>query len=336
MESNAQYALHDSESTQQAWAARVRLTPELLEKLRQAPEQVLLKLNVPVGDASAKSRGSSKKTSLMTVKFAADGETEETEEQYELLSFPEDPGINHVCTFRREAAEDAVGGYNIYKTGEIHQKLLVQRLLDATEKDRIKDKHAKSVLASKSRASKLIDSELEKPAKKQRLTRLSSVSISKKSTGSAWSIASGSKRTRKLVLPSALTKEEAKEAKDRIEKGFEVEVEPPVTPRSDGHIGGDEDDDREGEIAPVVVVSKETAAAARDAEFHALFPSDSDDEDTSASKKRVIRRVKKISAKEIKDSQRVETEGADTETRVIRREKKKSAKEVKENQRAAA
>ncbi|OWY90860.1 hypothetical protein PHMEG_00040817 [Phytophthora megakarya] len=113
-------------------------------------------------------------------------------------------------------------------------------------------------------------------------------------------------------------------------------MDPPITPRSDGHIVGDEDDDREGEIAPVVVVSKETAAAARDAEFHALFPSDSDDEDTSASKKRVIRRVKKISAKEIKDSQRVETEGADTETRVIRREKKKSAKEVKENQRAAA
>lgn len=128
----------------------------------------------------------------MTVTMA-DGESEE---QYELLSFPEDPGINHVCTFRHEDSGDSGTGYNVYKTGAIHQKLLVQRLLDATEKDRIKDKHAKSVLASKSRSAKLIDSDLEKPAKRQRLmTRLSSVPSNRTTAGgSAWSVAAGRKR----------------------------------------------------------------------------------------------------------------------------------------------
>uniref|UniRef100_H3H4B7 Uncharacterized protein n=1 Tax=Phytophthora ramorum TaxID=164328 RepID=H3H4B7_PHYRM len=224
MEADAQYALHDSEAAPLAWAARVRLTPELLQKLRHAPEQILLRLNVATGDGASKTRGNSKKTSLLTVKVAA----EETEERYELLSFPEHPSINHVCTFRRDTGDDsASAGYSIYKTGAIHQKLLVQRLLDDTEKDRIKDKHAKSVLASKSRSSKLIDPGLEKPAKRQRLmTRLSSVPTSRMSAGgSAWSAAAGHKRPRKLVLPSSLTKEEAKEAKERIETGFEVEVE---------------------------------------------------------------------------------------------------------------
>ncbi|KAG6962672.1 hypothetical protein JG688_00008490 [Phytophthora aleatoria] len=298
MEVNAQYALHDSEAAPPAWAARVRLTPELLEKLRQTPQQVLLKLNVANGDGASKARGSSKKTSVMTVKLAADGE-EETEEQYELLSFPEDPSINHVCTFRREGGGGAVGGYSIYKTGTIHQKLLVQRLLDATEKDRIKDKHAKSVLASKSRASKLIDSELEKPAKRQRLTRLSSVPTSRTSGGgSAWSVAAGHKRAKKLVLPPALTKEEAKEAKAKIEKGFEVEVaEASSASRTEDKTVECEAGDNASEEAPTVVVSQETAAAARDGEFYALFSSDSDDEGAGVGR----RRQKKKTATDVKE-----------------------------------
>ncbi|KAL4151104.1 hypothetical protein PRNP1_010490 [Phytophthora ramorum] len=285
MEADAQYALHDSEAAPLAWAARVRLTPELLQKLRHAPEQILLRLNVATGDGASKTRGNSKKTSLLTVKVAA----EETEERYELLSFPEHPGINHVCTFRRDTGDDSAStGYSIYKTGAIHQKLLVQRLLDDTEKDRIKDKHAKSVLASKSRSSKLIDPGLEKPAKRQRLmTRLSSVPTSRMSAGgSAWSAAAGHKRPRKLVLPSSLTKEEAKEAKERIETGFEVEVEEGTADlAAEEKTGKDSAEDEVQEEAPKVIVSAATAAAARDAEFHTLFSSDSDDEAVGAPRK---------------------------------------------------
>ncbi|KAG6582968.1 RER1 protein [Phytophthora cinnamomi] len=296
MQANAQYALHDSESAPPAWAARVRLTPELLDKLRQSPEQVLLKLNVAAGDGAPTARSGSKKTSLMTVAMA-DGETEE---QYELLSFPEDPGINHVCTFRHERDDDSAAGYHVYKTGAIHQKLLVQRLLDATEKDRIKDKHAKSVLASKSRSSKLIDSELEKPTKRQRLvTRLSSVPSTRTTAGgSAWSLAAGRKRTRKLVLPSALTKEEANEAKERIEKGFEVEVEEPPLVQTEKEVSSDTEE-KQAKEPPTVVAGEATAAAAREAEFNALFSSDSDDEDTGASRPRVLRKSKKKPAKEV-------------------------------------
>ncbi|KAL3656823.1 hypothetical protein V7S43_018280 [Phytophthora oleae] len=239
----------------------------------------------------------------MTVRMAvsADGE-EEAEEQYELLSFAEDPGINHVCTFKRE--DD--GGYNIFKTGAIHQKLLVQRLLDATEKDRIKDKHAKSVLASKSRASKLIDTDLEKPAKRQRLTKLSRVSTSRASTGgSAWSIAAGHKRTSKLVLPSALTKEEAKVAKEKIEKGFEVEEVAPIPSQEEENTNDYEANDKGSEEASVAVITEQTTAAARDAEFHSLFSSDSDDEKPATGRTRVLRREEKRAAPAVKSGKDV-------------------------------
>ena len=187
----AQYALHDSEATPPVWAARVRLTPELLNKLRQDPERVLLQLNVFTNDGSLKSRVSKKKTSLMTLDLAG------TEERYELLSFSEDPGINHVCTFRRPADKELESGYNIYKTGEIYQKLLVQRLLDDTEKDRIKDKHAKSVQESKSRSSKMIDSKMQQNnvKRQRRRTLLSSVSVATTTT----SAAGGLKRYGQLV-----------------------------------------------------------------------------------------------------------------------------------------
>ncbi|KAF4141167.1 hypothetical protein GN958_ATG09642 [Phytophthora infestans] len=315
MEANAQYALHDSEAAPPAWAARVRLTPELLQKLRQDPQQVLLKLNVASGDGAPKARGGSKKTSVMTVRLAADDEMEETDEQYELLSFPEDPSINHVCTYRRETGDGAAGGYSIYKTGAIHQKLLVQRLLDATEKDRIKDKHAKSVLASKSRASKLIDSNLEKPSKKQRLTRLSSVPTARASGGgSAWSVAAGKKRTIKLVLPSALTEEGAKEARETIESRVEAEVEAaPAASREEEKITVYEAVDSDQNETPTVVVSKETAAAARDADFHALFSSDSDDEEHGVRRSQVLRREKKKTTIEVKERNSTTATGVDNE-----------------------
>ncbi|KAG7385836.1 hypothetical protein PHYBOEH_008887 [Phytophthora boehmeriae] len=283
MEAGAQYALHDNEATS-LWAARVRLTPELLDKLRSDPQQVLLKLNVAGSDGVSKTRNSSKKTSLLTVKRAGMG-TEETVEQYELLSFPEDPGINHLCSFQRDNA-----GYNVHKTGAIHQKLLVQRLLDATEKDRIKDKHARSVLASKSRSSKLIETEPEAPAKRQRtMMRMTKVPTTRLSTGtSAWSKVTG--RKRKLVLPSALSKEDAQETRKRIEKGFEVESVA-ATEGKTAHNG----DEAESDQFPAVIVSAATAAAARDAEFHDLFSSDSDDNAEPAEKKR---RGKKKAAKE--------------------------------------
>ncbi|RLN73216.1 hypothetical protein BBJ28_00015163 [Nothophytophthora sp. Chile5] len=299
------YALHDNEATRPEWAARVRLTPELLEKLRHEPEQVLLQLNVSGGGNSASSHGKSKKTSLLSVKLAAnEGEGEPTVEQYELLSFAEDPRINHLCTFRRENAAGASGGYAIYKTGAIHQKLLVQRLLDATEKGRIKDKHAKSVLASKSRSSKLIDAKPEKPTKRQRvMTRLPSASVTRTSSGSsAWSAAAG--HTRKLVLPSALSKEEAKETRERIEKGFAVAGEDAPTatiPEEKAAIPTEHVEQVEGaNEVPTVTVSARTAAAACEADFKALFSSDSDDEPREAAnpKKRRLTVVKKKAAKE--------------------------------------
>ncbi|KAF4035230.1 hypothetical protein GN244_ATG12732 [Phytophthora infestans] len=209
MEANAQYALHDSEAAPPAWAARVRLTPELLQKLRQDPQQVLLKLNVASGDGAPKARGA------------------------------------------------------------IHQKLLVQRLLDATEKDRIKDKHAKSVLASKSRASKLIDSNLEKPSKSSDSRDCRVYQL----------------RGRLAVEVHALTEEGAKEARETIESRVEVEVE--AAPAAS----------REEEKITV----KETAAAARDADFHALFSSDSDDEEHGVRRSQVLRREKKKTTIEVKE-----------------------------------
>lgn len=167
-----QYALHDSDGFQPLrWAAHVRLTPELLHKLRHSPAQVSLRLNASSSSA-ANGQPSKNKTSVLSVlqqqTEEAEGDDADTAlpvmEQYELLSFREDPRVNHVCTFRRESASAASsapssgdGGYAIYKTGVIHQKLIVQRLLDATEKDRMKDRHAKSVLDSRARSSKLLE-----------------------------------------------------------------------------------------------------------------------------------------------------------------------------------
>lgn len=156
--------MHDSDGSQPLrWAAHVRLTPELLYKLRHAPAQVSLRLNASSSSA-ANGQPSKNKTSVLSVlQQQSEAEADAAApvmEQYELLSFREDPRVNHVCTFRRESAASSPssgGGYAIYKTGVIHQKLIVQRLLDATEKDRMKDRHAKSVLDSRARSSKLLE-----------------------------------------------------------------------------------------------------------------------------------------------------------------------------------
>uniref|UniRef100_A0AAV1UBY7 Uncharacterized protein n=1 Tax=Peronospora matthiolae TaxID=2874970 RepID=A0AAV1UBY7_9STRA len=273
MEPNTQYALHDSEATPPVWAARVRLTPELLHKLRQDPERVLLQLNVFTNVGSSKSRDSKKKTSLMTLDLAG------TKERYELLSFSEDPGINHVCTFRRPAEKELERGYSIYKTGEIYQKLLVQRLLDDTEKDRIKDKHAKSVQESKSRTSKMIDSKMQQNnAKRQRRrTTLSSVSVATTTSSAAGVL------KRKLLLPSALSTKEAKDAKEKIERGFVVEVEAEEEKLTQ----------EQNTMSVQTKINDKATASANDVESHALFSSNSSDEDSKVnSERRVLKKQK--------------------------------------------
>lgn len=261
----------------------MRLTPELLQKLRSDPREVLLRLNVAGPDGVSRTRDASKKTSLLTLKQ----DEEDEQEQYELLSFAEDPGTNHVCSFRRQSE-----GYSVHKTGAIHQKLLVQRLLDDTEKDRIKDKHAKSVLASKARASKLLDAKPEAPAKRQRLlTRTTRTPTMTKTTGSsAWSMATG--RKRKLVLPSALSKEAAQEAKERIEKGFEVGSEESTAPAAIVEKSTHSEESTEDEEAPGVFVSEATAAAAKEVDLHDLFSSDSDDPERTVSRAKRRRLLK--------------------------------------------
>lgn len=177
-----QYALHDSDGSQPLrWAAHVRLTPELLHKLRHTPSQVSLRLNAS-SSSTTNGQPSKNRTSVLSVvqqrsDAEGDGADAAVMEQYELLSFREDPRVNHVCTFRRKSVECASsssllnGGYAIYKTGMIHQKLIVQRLLDATEKDRMKDRHAKSVLDSRARSSKLLEQQPPE-AKKRRIAVL--------------------------------------------------------------------------------------------------------------------------------------------------------------------
>lgn len=182
------------------WAAHIRLTPELLLKLQQAPEQVLLTLNA----SSADTRKSSKKTSLLSVDMGASGESEDSGlTRYELHSFQEDPRVNYLCTFRQDNAhkphvendtasqatdssEVGLGttvssggdGFSVYTTGKIYQKLIVQRMLDSTEKDRMKDRHAQSVIESRSRASKLLEDQPPSTGKRRRVS-LFSMQVSK-------------------------------------------------------------------------------------------------------------------------------------------------------------
>ncbi|TDH69556.1 hypothetical protein CCR75_005023 [Bremia lactucae] len=293
METNARYALHDCEAAPPVWAARVRLTPELLQKLRQKPEHVALRLNVPVCDGASTTRGSNRKTSVMTLNTASECAGENTEEQYELLSFEENPNINYVCTFRRDAGE-SICGFNVYKTGAIHQKLLVQRLLDATEKGRIKDKHAKSVLESKSRASKLINSKVAKPTKRQRLTsssKRSNVRTSLSLSCGALSKIVDSKQT--CVLLSALSSTDADKIKEQIEKKSNADAEEALSNEK-----GVETNNGESEELIAPAISTIIATAAREEKSHESNPSKLDKDGTGIGQ-RCFKRTSAKAAKKV-------------------------------------
>uniref|UniRef100_K3WNK3 Uncharacterized protein n=1 Tax=Globisporangium ultimum (strain ATCC 200006 / CBS 805.95 / DAOM BR144) TaxID=431595 RepID=K3WNK3_GLOUD len=283
MEANTPYALFDNDGSQpMQWAAHIRLTPELLQKLQQNPEHVTLQLNANSGVT----RRNSKKTSVLSVEMGGDGGDESSLVQYELHAFQEDPRVNYLCTFREEQADsnnadDGDGssatniprqsqGYSIYKTGNIYQKLIVQRMLDSTEKDRMKDRHAQSVIESRSRASKLLEDKPQASAKRRRISMFSGSSTRSDTPAST----SSTILLQKLSLPSALSREEAQQTKAKIEKGFEKHVSPirppaqpvaheaelkePVTAKTKQHTRG----------------TKETSAAAA-----TLFSSDTDGDD---------------------------------------------------------
>ncbi|GLD98167.1 hypothetical protein PINS_up006864 [Pythium insidiosum] len=152
MDTNTQYALYSGDAHAQPprWVAHVRLTPELLQRLQQNPESVTIQLNA---QTSTSTRGAASRPSSLLSIVDADGDDCA---EYELLSFREDPQLNHVCAFRSETQSSE--GVSLHMVGRIHQKLIVQRMLDTTEKDRMKDRHAKSVLESKARSAKLLDS----------------------------------------------------------------------------------------------------------------------------------------------------------------------------------
>ncbi|KAF0693422.1 Aste57867_15622 [Aphanomyces stellatus] len=134
MEPNTKYALHHAEKpTSLKWAATIKLTPEVLAKLQENPSAISVRF------AADKSE-----TSVLQVDGAS----------YELFSHAEEKTVNHLCALVR--ADDG-DGYAFHETGRIAKKLIVQRMLDVQEKDRLKDRHAKSVQESKSRASIVVD-----------------------------------------------------------------------------------------------------------------------------------------------------------------------------------
>lgn len=120
------------------------MTPELLEKLNQDTHDVSIRFYT------------APKTSIVVLQSKEDG----TEEEYELLSFMEDPVVNHLSTFSPFQMEAENVGFGITTIGSVHQKMIVQRMLNVSEKTRIKNRHAKSVLDSKARSSQLIESGL--------------------------------------------------------------------------------------------------------------------------------------------------------------------------------
>jgi hypothetical protein len=99
----------------------------------------------------------------------------EEEEKYELRAFPEDPQVNQLFTFRQQ--NNDLKGFSLYKIGEIHEKLIVQRELTSSEKDRMKDRHAVAVQEFRARTSKQIDT-LEAPSRGNKRQRISITNIS--------------------------------------------------------------------------------------------------------------------------------------------------------------
>ncbi|RHY07337.1 hypothetical protein DYB28_009612 [Aphanomyces astaci] len=208
MEPDTKYALHHAtDPSTLKWAATIKLTPEVLQKLQ-------------AGSVSIRFAAEKTETSVLRV----DGES------FELLSFQEDRSVSHLCTLKREQPSSSAGGgegYAFHETGRIAKKLLVQRMLDGTEKDRLKDRHAQCVVDSKARSSILLD---DKPATgsktKARLKRqviyLDPSSL--KSTSSAPSTSA-----RKRRLPSALTPEALQNMTLAIDKDELRHLPPPAS-----------------------------------------------------------------------------------------------------------
>ncbi|OQR90177.1 hypothetical protein ACHHYP_05723 [Achlya hypogyna] len=196
MEPTAKYALyHATEPSALKWVAKIRLTPELLAKLQDgaAVEELTLQFAVDKTEPSVLRVG---------------------DESFELLTYPEDASVNHLCTL---APEDDGNGYAFHETGRIAKKLIVQRLLDGQEKDRLKDRHARSVVDSKARSSKLLD---DKPTRADR-KRTRTVVWSPETPAAATSAKASA------TFPSALTPEQLDNIAHGIAKILETPPKPP-------------------------------------------------------------------------------------------------------------
>ncbi|EQC41643.1 hypothetical protein SDRG_01601 [Saprolegnia diclina VS20] len=196
MEPSAKYALyHATDPASLKWAAKIRLTPELLAKLQDGSVADDLSLTFSADKAEP---------SVLRV----------GDEAFELLTYPEDASVNHLCTL---SPEDDGRGYSFYETGRIAKKLIVQRLLDSTEKDRLKDRHAKSVEDYKSRSSKLLE---DKPTRGER--KRTRTVIWQPDTPAA---AAPAQKKPSTAFASALTPDQLETITHEIAKM--VEVEPP-------------------------------------------------------------------------------------------------------------
>lgn len=139
----------------------IRLSDDLLELLTTYPKHVsiLWKKSVPI----------------IQVK----------EKEFELLSFDEDANLHECYQLCKKA--DAVhcpspwqdlsdDGYSLYQIGRVHKKLLVQRQLNAKEKDRIKTRQEKSVVESRARKSVLLPSGSNTKHRMHRKRNITSIS----------------------------------------------------------------------------------------------------------------------------------------------------------------
>ncbi|CCI43055.1 unnamed protein product [Albugo candida] len=183
------------------WAARLRLTPELLEKLNQDTHDVSIRFYT------------APKTSIVVLQSKEDG----TEEEYELLSFMEDPVVNHLSTFSPFQMEAENVGFGITTIGSVHQKMIVQRMLNVSEKTRIKNRHAKSVLDSKARSSQLIESGLIRQGARPTTRVEISRSLAKLGAFSKTLEVSESNLISRMPK-SSISKQEAFSIRERIEK----------------------------------------------------------------------------------------------------------------------
>ncbi len=144
------------------WAATLRLTPELLAKIQRNDDD---DKNTAVSSLSMSIRLASDKSETSVLRVG--------DEEFELLAYSEDPAVNHLVTLTNAGSSSTQkGGFSFHETGRIAKKLIVQRMLDGQEQLRLKDRHAKSVVESKSRTSKLLDVNPPTKAVRKRTTRL--------------------------------------------------------------------------------------------------------------------------------------------------------------------